>query len=185
MGRTTRQTIEIEQRQHRVSALYVKGWSQLEIAAELNCCQATISRDLTALRNEWRASRIRNIDEAVAVELRKLEHLERKAWSAWEQSQQPVETTKVTQDDSGKKAEKVVKQRQGNPQYLGQVHRCIVARLTLLGTKAFAPTTTEGEDLVDVVVDRLSLAQLKAIDEVGRIAEEEGDGRRLSPTSRT
>ena len=149
MGRTPQEKVRIEQRRQQLADLYVKGSTQSQIALQLGVAQSTVSADLKAIRREWRDSRIRDFDEAVAIELRKLDNLEREAWSAWERTQQPAESTKVTQDGSGKKAEKTVKQQQGNPRFLEQVHRCIVGRRTLLGLDAptrIAPTSPDGKE---------------------------------------
>jgi len=143
MGRTRQEDVWIEQRRQQVGELYVKGSTQSQIARELGVAQSTVSADLKAIRREWRDSRVRDFDEAVAVELKKLDHLEREAWSGWERSQQPAESTKVSQDGAGKRAERIVKQQQGDPRYLEQVHRCITGRRTLLGLDAptrIAPT---------------------------------------------
>ena len=112
MGRTVQEKLRIEQRRQQVADFYVKGSTQSQIARELRVSQSTVSVDLKAIRREWRDSRIRDFDEAVAIELKKLVHLEREAWSGWERSQQPAESTKVSQNGSNKKAEKVVKQQQ-------------------------------------------------------------------------
>jgi predicted transcriptional regulator len=149
VGRTPQEDVRIEQRRQQAAELYLKGTTQAEIARELNVSQATISDDLKAIRREWRDSRIRDFDEAVAMELKKLDHLEREAWSGWDRSQLPAESTKVTQDGSGKKAEKTVRQQQGDPRFLDQVHRCIVGRRTLLGLDAptrIAPTSPDGQE---------------------------------------
>ena len=59
----------------------------------------------------WRDSQVRDYDEAVRLELKKLDFLAREAWAGWHRSQQPAETTRVTQGDGGKKAEKTVRQQ--------------------------------------------------------------------------
>ena len=149
MGRTKRESVRMEQRRQQVAELYLKGSSQMQIARQLGVSQSTVSTDLKAIRREWRDSRIRDFDEAVAVELRKLDNLEREAWLAWERTQQPVETTKVAQDGSGKRAEKIVKQQYGNPHFLEQIHRCNVSRRLLLGLDAptrIAPTSPDGQE---------------------------------------
>lgn len=169
MGRTRQEDVRIEQRRQQVGDLYVKGSTQSQIARELGVSQSTVSVDLKAIRREWRDSRIRDFDEAVSIELKKLDHLEREAWSGWERSQQPAESTKVTQDGSGKKAEKIVKQQQGDPRFLEQVHRCIVSRRTLLGLDAptrIAPTSPDGREPYHTYV----MAELM------RLAEETAEG---------
>ena len=169
MGRTVQEKLQIEQRRQEVGGLYLKGSTQAQIARELGVSQSTVSTDLKAIRREWRDSRIRDFNDAVAIELKKLVHLEREAWSGWERSQQPAESTKVSQNGSDKKAEKVVKQQQGDPRFLEQVHRCIVSRRTLLGLDAptrIAPTSPDGQEAYHTYV----MAELM------RLAEETANG---------
>ncbi|MHC4403967.1 MAG: terminase gpP N-terminus-related DNA-binding protein [Planctomycetota bacterium] len=148
MGRTPQEDLRIEQRRQQVAELYLQGWSQAAIARELSVSQPTVSSDLQAIRAEWRESRVRDFDEAVGIELKKLECLEREAWSAWRRSQHPAESTKVTQVGSNKKAEKTVKEQHGDPRYLELVYRAITGRRTLLGLDAptrIAPTGPDGK----------------------------------------
>ncbi len=79
LGRTPRENVRIEQRGQQVADLYVKGSTQAQIARQLGMAQSTVSADLKAIRREWRDSMIRDFDEAMTVELKKLEHLEREA----------------------------------------------------------------------------------------------------------
>ena len=128
-----RKQLEIAQRRSHVADFYLQGWSQYDIADRLSCSQTTICHDLQAIRREWRDSRVRDFDEARAVELEKLDRLEREAWQAWQRSQEPSESTKVTDGGGGKRAEKVVKQQVGDVRFLEQVQKCISARRALLG----------------------------------------------------
>ena len=149
MGRTPRENVRVEQRRQQVAERYVKGQTQSSIARELAVSQATVSTDLTAIRREWRASRIRDFDEAVDVELEKLAVLEREAWAGWERSQQALESVRVQQKGADKHVEKTVRQQTGDPRYLEQVHRSIVARRLLLGLDAptrIAPTSPDGTE---------------------------------------
>ena len=164
MGRTGQEMIEIERRRALVAEFYLKGWTQPAIASQLAVSQGTISRDLKAVRREWRDSRIGDFDEAVVIELKKVDRLEREAWSAWERSQEPVEATKVIQDGGGKKAEKTVRQQQGDPRYLELVQRCIAARRALLGLDAptkISPTSADGEQSyhAQVVMELMRMAE--------------------------
>ena len=122
----------IAQRRHEVSELYLQGWTQMAMATHFNVTQSTVSEDIRAVQKEWRASGIRNFDLIREVELRKLDRLEREAWSAWERSQQPAES-EVT---SGGKTRKTVQSQVGDPRFLDQVNKCISQRRTLLGLDA-------------------------------------------------
>ena len=169
MGRTNHETIQIERRRQLVAELYLKGWAQPAIATETGVTQGTVSRDLKAIRQQWRRSQVRDFDEAVVTELKKIDRLEREAWAGWERSQQPAESTKVTQDGAGKRAEKTVRQQQGEPRYLEQIHRCIASRRMLLGLDAptkISPTSPDGEEAYHAHV----------MSELMRLAEQKKDG---------
>ena len=149
MGRNPHESVRIEQRRQQVAERYLKGAAQATIARELSVSKATVSADLKAVRREWRDSRIRDFDEAVTVELEKLVLLEREAWTGWERSQESVETVSVHQRGADKHIEKTVRQQTGDPRYLEQIQRSIVARRALLGLDAptrIAPTSPDGEE---------------------------------------
>ena len=52
MGHTPRKKVQIEYRRTQVAELYLKGWTQAEIARKLGVSQGTISSDLKAIRKE-------------------------------------------------------------------------------------------------------------------------------------
>ena len=164
MGRTPREEFLIQHRRQQVAELYLQGWTQAAIARELRVSQGTVSADLSAVRNEWKESRSWDFKETVAIELKKLERVEREAWAAWERSQQPIESTKVVNDGEGKKAEKTVKHQPGDPRYLELVHRCVASRRSLLGLDAptrIAPTSPDGDEAyhVHVMAELMRLAE--------------------------
>lgn len=155
MGRNARETLHIERRRQQVAELYLQGSSQLEIANRLGISQGTASNDLRATKRHWRESAMRDFDELVAHEMAKLELLEREAWRGWNLSLEPAEATRVVNDGSNKRAEKTVRQQQGDPRYLEQLQRCIAARRALLGLDAptrIAPTSPDGDESYHVHV---------------------------------
>lgn len=167
MGRTPRTDVRIEKRRQRVAELYLQGWTQAAIAQDLAVSQATISADLKGVRLEWRDSRIRDFDEAVGMELKKIELVEREAWAAWARSQQPSEATRIVQGEGGKHVEKSVRQQVGNPRFLEQIHKSVAARRALLGLDApvrIAPTSPDGTETyhAQVMQDLLQLAEQAA-----------------------
>ncbi len=82
-----RKTAEIAHRRQAVADLYLQGWSQTTIAEHVGVNQSTISHDLKALQEKWQEAASRDIDLARAIELQKLDRVEREAWAAWERSQ--------------------------------------------------------------------------------------------------
>jgi len=166
MGRTPKETTQIAQRRQRVAELYIKGWLQTAIAAELGISQPTVCQDLQAVRKQWRESSIRDFDAARDLELQKLDRVEREAWAAWERSQQVQESTRVVQDGSGKRAQKTVEHPVGDPRYLEQIQKCIASRRALLGLDAptrIAPVMPNGEEPFRLAVAHLSLSELRAL----------------------
>lgn len=140
---------EIVRRRQLVGDLYAQGSSQTDISRELGVAQSTVCADLKAIFTEWRESAVRDFDVARGIELRKLEAVEKEAWQAWRQSLEPAESTKVTDNGGGKRAEKVVKQRVGDPRFLEQIQKCISARRALLGLDAperVALTSPDGDE---------------------------------------
>ncbi len=164
MGSTKSDAHELAHRRNQVAELSLQGLPQIAIAQELGISQPTVCRDLKALHQQWRDSGLRDFEEAVAIELEKLGRLERESWSAWQRSQAPQESTKVTQADSGKKAEKRVAHHYGDPRFLELVHRCIASRRALLGLDAptkISPTSPDGEQSyhAHVVMELMRMAE--------------------------
>jgi hypothetical protein len=132
------------ERRHKVADLYIQGWTQMRIAAEFGCSQATVSQDLIFIRQDWRASAIRNFDEARDLELQKIDRIEREAWAAWERSQKPSQSATTSDEPNDRRTRRHVKNQYGDPRFLEIVNRCIAARCALLGL-AKSPVETDGD----------------------------------------
>ena len=132
MSASKNQRLAVAQRRLQVSELYLQGWSQTAIAAQVKVTQSTVSEDIGVIHNQWRTSAIRNLDLAREIELRKLDRLEREAWAAWERSQQPA----VPADGSGDTTRQSRQNQVGEARFLDQVNKCIAQRRTLLGLDA-------------------------------------------------
>lgn len=133
MGRNQQKRLQIEDRRTRVARLYLQGSTQVEIARELDISQATISSDLNAIRKEWMAQRIEDVDELLLEEFQRLKQVFRDASTGWEQSQLPVETTKISQSPLGKTVEKSIRQQHGDPRYLQTMQRLLETTMKLFG----------------------------------------------------
>ena len=138
---------QIARDRKRIGELYLKGWLQVDIAAELGLGTATISRDLKTLHEEWRASALCDYDEAKGRELARIDSLELVYWEEWERSKEDMQTT-VTERLAGygdqgarDKARVRKEERLGDPRYLAGVQWCIVKRCNLFGLDA--PTRQE------------------------------------------
>ncbi len=105
-----------QQREHdmiKTAQLYLQGLDQRRIAQEIGVSQPQIHKDLKKIKKEWLASALRDFDAARAQELAKIDHLEAKAWEAYENGE-----------------------RAGDPQLLKQVAWCIDRRCKLLALDA-------------------------------------------------
>ena len=137
MPRRTR--IQQERDRVRTSELYLKGWSQSQIAAEIGVTQAMISRNLQICRDEWKEITAMHIDDHKAKELAKIDALEQTYWDAWQRSKDDVETRSSRmvgegEESSPTKLERIVKteNQSGNEKYLIGVQWCINKRCEIL-----------------------------------------------------
>lgn len=150
MAQRQNKTEEIASRRAIVAERYLSGMTQVAIGREVGVDASSISLDLKAIRAEWKESRIRDFDEAKAVELAKLDKTEREGWLAWERSQTNAVKVKTTEDGSGEKVEKWSEGQTGDPRFLQIVQTCIQKRCDILGLDAptkWAQTDGEGNDL--------------------------------------
>lgn len=112
----------------------------MEIAAELDISQATVSKDLKVLQKEWQEARINDIDERKRQELAKIDNLELEHWEGWRRSQQDaeVQTVKMLGKESPDKMEKTrrTEGQVGDPRFLTGIQWCINKRCELLGLDA-------------------------------------------------
>lgn len=161
-------------RRKQVSALCLQGWSQLEIAAHLEVSQSSISGDLRAIRRDWRDSTIRDFDELRALELRKLDLLEREAWAAWTRSQKPSQSAVVTGEGAHQAARKTMKHQVGDPRFLQQVHQCIAQRRAILGMDVL-PALVPSENPTDAHLT-LEVRRNRVLNLIAAISERERIG---------
>ena len=131
----------IAQRRQLVTERYLEGSTQT-IAQKLGVSQPTVSTDIKAIEKEWRCSALHNFDRCRGMELAKLDHLESEAWQAWRRSQEPVETTRVIQQGTERRAEKRVTQQYGDRRFLELILRLHLARRELLGLDPSARSTS-------------------------------------------
>lgn len=137
--------------------LYLKGWSQTQIANYLEVSQPLISRDLKAIKAGWNAQRLEKYDAYINQELDRLRLLEKEVWDAWERSKTAKEQTLSEQlrsaavdDDITSGPAKVKVQRRtieqvGDPKFLEQLLKIHQARARLLGLgdQTTAPKTQD------------------------------------------
>lgn len=139
-SKTPRKDTAISERRALIAKFYLQGWYQWDIAKEIGCDQATVSRNLDAIRKQWKDAAIRDFDEAKEKELAKIDVLEQTYWESWMRSLTEKETTSTkrtkkelqTSDEASIKKER----RDGNPEFLKGVQWCITKRCEILGFNA-------------------------------------------------
>jgi predicted transcriptional regulator len=115
-------SLRVNIRRKRVADLYLQGWTQTAIAADIGVTQPTVSLDLKKIQEAWRKDSIRDFDLRREIELQKIDRVEREAWSAWERSQKPDQSV-YTSDDPSNRA-RLFERRIPMPSWRGLSRRC-------------------------------------------------------------
>ena len=161
MARTRRKKAQREADLLEISRMYVRGVTQLEIAAALEVSQQQISYDFQELQRRWAKASMVIISEAKGKELAKLDALEREYWEAWARSREHKEsrTTEMSNETEAQlemfPPEKVIilpgtkvtirqEGQCGDPRYLEGILRCVAKRAEILGLDA--PKKFSGPD---------------------------------------
>lgn len=166
----------IDARRQQVAELYLKGWSQLEIARHLEVVQATISGDVQTLLQNWRESALCDTDALLATELQKLDRLEREAWEAWSRSQKPHQSAEMVGDQE-RPSRKRIRNQYGDPRFLNVIQNCIASRRALLGLDVLASRSPGGAAPVlrpeaRLTLDQLTLEEVQQLRDLQRRVEE-------------
>jgi len=136
MGRTPRGAIALAQRRQQVADLYLQGWTQGAIAKETGVAQGTVCNDLKVIRQMWKESAVDDFEVWKQTELRRLERVEREAWSAWERSQKPAQEARFQDGAANGRSQKTVRNQYGDPRFLEVVLKCVSGRRSILGLDA-------------------------------------------------
>ena len=127
-----------------IAEFYLTGYSQMAIRQamkedhNITISQATISRDLDEIQEQWKQTTTLDIDKAKVNELQKIDRVERELWKGWNRSYGHVKkkTAKVKDsDDKGHESEKTVQEweQAGDPRFLLGILQCIEKRCRILG----------------------------------------------------
>lgn len=160
-----RQQFAIIQRRKQVAELYLVGKRLREIAEIVGVDYGTVCKDMTEVRDQWKAETVVDYDTKVLEELARLQRVEEKAWEGWEKSMQDATTTTTKTKymkekiPGGKKDRwKLIpfeeqtdishKGQSGNPRFLEQIERCVQLRLKLIG--ALDPDVTQNVNVIQV-----------------------------------
>ena len=130
-----------------IADLYLRGWTQMDIAEKLKMTNAMVCRDIKTMHKVWLKSSLLDYDEAKGKELAKVDKLEFEYYSAWERSCENKETEvkKAVEALVGKRgpgttvrkeAMKREEGQTGDPRFLAGVQWCINKRCEILGLDA-------------------------------------------------
>ncbi len=132
-----RSPAELARDKRRVASMYLRGQTQMEIAAQVGRTQTVVSRTLKELQAAWIDSALVDFDQMRGEELAKIDNLEREYWEAWHRSVGEHRKTlqeKIKSDDGDKDKEQVrTEELVGDPKFLQGVLGCIDRRVKLLG----------------------------------------------------
>jgi Ser-tRNA(Ala) deacylase AlaX len=141
-----------------LSKLYKRGYSYREMRSEVMArldlqtySLETLKKDIDSLLEEWRETRIEDLDLALQLELERIDNLVKEAWEAWDRSKESYKKVKGTQEGipgtpdgegDGQVGEIITtKMKQtsedvvsyGDPRYLEVINRLLMERRKLLG----------------------------------------------------
>lgn len=153
-----------------VADLYKRGWSikriTNEVKARMNttCSTRTVWNDIQTLLDEWRETRINDVDQRLQLELERIDDCISELWEQWDKSKEnwvreynkrvgmPVpadgngggEQTEIQTVRRENTTENVV--GLGNPAYMAEIRKQLEERRKLLGLYAATKTEVTGKD---------------------------------------
>lgn len=150
-----------------VGRMYKRGKSYRQIQAEVmarldlnHYSLETVSRDIKTLLTEWRENRIADIDEAVQLELERINDAIQELWSQWEKSKEDVvrksRRRRASKTSNGQDGNAVEERSEsdiiglGNPMYIAEIRQQDIERRKLLGLYAASKTEITGKDGKDL-----------------------------------
>ena len=148
-----------EAQRTRIAGLYLEGRTQAEIAAVVGLSQQQISRDLKAIRKEWKNARIRDYNLAQEEQLQRVDKIERNAWDEWARSKQAAESETQKTTGDGIEVSRTVKGQCGDPRYLDIALKCVDRRCRILGLETPTRTTIEADIAVLSPAERQRLLE--------------------------
>lgn len=140
-----------------VSQLYKRGYSLTKIRAEVmqrldlpTYSISTVHKDVKSLLAEWREARLEDIDDAMQLELSRIDDIVRELWEQWEKSKEDYIATRLTKrgtparngaggnniSTTSVSEETRNKVGLGNPAYIAEIRQQLVERRKLLGLYA-------------------------------------------------
>lgn len=141
-----------------VAELYKRGNSVRKIQSEVmerlglsSYSTATVQKDIKTLLEEWRESRLEDMDLALQLELERIDETVKELWEQWEKSKRDYTKTSnkrkgapVKDKETGESALKTIQKeeteteviRQGDASYISEIRHQLAERRKLLGLYA-------------------------------------------------
>ena len=160
--------------------LYRRGFSIRAIADEVKArldlptlSTRTVHKDIQRLLAEWRELRIKDMDEAVQLELERIDEVIREAWEAWDKSKTDYQRKRAKQkgvpgDNIGADITTIEMEQQseevicfGDPRYLEVIHKNLAERRKLLGLYSAEKKELTGKDGKDLLPNQLTIDEAK------------------------
>lgn len=164
-----------------IAELYKRGYSLRKITEDvkrrLNIPKLAVSttyNDVQTLLKEWRESRIENIDQALQLELERIDDTTAELWEQWDKSKEEAQKTTTTRSGrikgkggSGIETDAVSESRTnvgglGNPAYIAEIRQQLIERRKLLGLYAPEARQVKGEVTVHRPPCEMSTEELEA-----------------------
>lgn len=164
-----------------IAELYKRGYSLRKITEEvkrrLNIPKLAVSttyNDVQTLLKEWRESRIENIDQALQLELERIDDTTAELWEQWDKSKEEAQKTTTTRSGrikgkggSGIETDAVSESRTnvgglGNPAYIAEIRQQLIERRKLLGLYAPEARQVKGEVTVHRPPCEMSTEELES-----------------------
>lgn len=141
-----------------VAKLYKRGYSIRKIRDEVmrrldlpTYSLQTVHKDVRTLLDEWRESRLDDLDDALELELQRIDDTVRELWEQWEKSKMDYSKTESKQKgspsrdkDTGQTTIRTFQTERketevvslGNPAYISEIRQQLAERRKLLGLYA-------------------------------------------------
>lgn len=129
-----RSKLQIDADRARIAEFLLRGYSQKQIAQDLELTEVMVSRDVAAIEQRWKNSPLIDFNEAKRRELARLDMVERMAFEAWEASKEDEKTTVQSGGEGRGQAVSITKKsRTGSEAYLRVIIQCVEQRCKILG----------------------------------------------------
>ncbi len=151
-----------------IAELYLKGWYQYQILDYItenrpyNVTRQTLHRDLKTIQSRWLDSSLIDFNEAKALALAKIDHLETVAWQDYANSKDPAIKRKVSKKVDGQTTEATQEMGQGfgDTKFLDIVKWTIDRRIKLLGLDPKGDGSSDEKPFIIKVLRGVSMDDL-------------------------